>query len=158
MSGCIEIGTCSRFLQVVQVVSQRTGIPVAAPARAKNSCALAQQLWNQRSGRVFVCCRPGRPRLGPASAETHAVTTLVRKVRVAARVHGACDARTQWSVRPGRHIIFLFESPPFVPAKTGTESCLLEFFDTSHLGPPPSQKLRRAKPERSSGAARLGSD
>src|SRR5262245_66529998 len=59
---------------------------------------------NQRAGGAFVHCRPGRPKPGPGSAETHAVTTLVRKVGVIVRAHGARAARTQWSARPGRHI------------------------------------------------------
>src|SRR5262245_35214490 len=63
---------------------------------------------NQRAGGAFVHCRPGRPKPGPGSAETHAVTTLVRKVGVIVRAHGARAARTQWSARPGRHIRFRY--------------------------------------------------
>src|SRR5262245_52376934 len=100
MSGSVEIGTWSGFFQVAQVVSRRTGIPLA---RRTDSATSPTTAGTSARIRAFVHCRPGRPRLGPGSAETHDVITLVRKVRVIARAHGARDARTQWSARPGRH-------------------------------------------------------
>src|SRR5262245_14881275 len=43
------------------------GIPVAALARSWQPCRHGR---NQRTDGAFVECRPGRPRLGPGSAET----------------------------------------------------------------------------------------